>query len=199
MCSCEPRLLRALELVQHEVIRPGHRLPHIQPVTREEVLIRTLQPRTSQVSLHPCLVAGGERPDRKARIPQLLPRLLDPGPRLEPLVRVGADVGVLLAEQLAGLGDADLAQHAVEERPEDGEEGLVPAREVEEGELALGTLHPREGEDLGGDAVRAEAVADPRVDGLEEGLVADACADDVEDDVLSTGSHGCVGGDVREL
>lgn len=155
MSGGKPRLLSALELVQDELVGLGHGLPDIQPVTREEVLIGAVQARAGQVALDPRLVARREGPDREPGVPQLLPRLLDAGPRLEGLVPLGADLGVLLAEELPGPGDAHLPEHAEEERPEDGEEGLVAAREVEEGELALRALHPREAEDLGADAVRA--------------------------------------------
>lgn len=196
MSGGKPRLLSALELVQHELVGLRHGLPDIQPIAREEILVRTVQARASQVVLHPRLVARRKGPDGEPRVPQLLPRLLHAGPRLERLVALGAHLGVLLAEELPGPGDAHLAQHAEEERPEDGEEGLVAAREVEEGELALRALHPREAEDLGADAVRAEAVADAGVQDVEEGLVPDACPDDVEDDVLAAARHGYCGWNV---
>lgn len=190
MSGGKPRLLSALELVQDELVSLRHGLPDIQPIAREEVLVRAVQASAGQVPLHPRLVARRKSPDRKPRVPQLLPRLLDAWPRLERLVAFCAHLGVLLAEELPGLGDAHLAEHAEEERPEDGEEGLVAAREVEEGELALCALHPREAEDLGADAVCAEPVADAGVEDVEESLITDACPDNVEDDVLAATSHG---------
>lgn len=189
MGSGKPSLIGPLELVQDELVSRGHGFPDIQPIAREKVLVRAMQARAGQIPLDPRLVARRESPDRKPRVPQLLPRLLDAGPRLERLVPLGAHLGVLLAEELPRLGDAHLAQHAEEERPEDGEEGLVAAREVEKGELALRALHPREAKDLGADAVCAEAVTDAGVQDVEEGLVADACPDNVEDDMLAAASH----------